>query len=240
MESSNVRSSQQRDASKSQGCLYFDELLTILVEAKAVLNSHPLTYVSSENIEPLTLAHLLSGFHVLTLPDQSATDSDDPDCSPPEKLTHQMRHLSKVFKHFWTQWKRGYLLELHEFHRVCEESGSKYEVQEGDVIIVYDAGQPRGLWRLSKVENIVRGADDVIHGIKLMSKRGALKILRRPLHQIYPLEVCSKLKDKNSATTNTNQDEVHVEKSQPPMSSGKVNSPTTIRPVRRAFSEALD
>ena len=168
--------------------------------------------------------------------------SDDPDCSPPEKLTRQMRHLSKVLKHFWTQWKREYLLELREFHRVCEESGSKYKVQEGNVIIVYDAGQPRGLWRLSKVGNIVRGADGVIHGvcIKVMSKRGALKILHRLLHQIYPLEVCSKLKDKNSATTNTNQDEVHVEKSQPPMSSGQVNSPTTIWPVRRAFSEARD
>ena len=43
-----------------QSQLSFDELSTILVEIEAVLNSRPLTYSYSDDIEePITLAHLI-------------------------------------------------------------------------------------------------------------------------------------------------------------------------------------
>ena len=42
--------------------LSFDELLTMITEIEAVLNSRPLSYVSGEDIdEPLTPSHLLVG-----------------------------------------------------------------------------------------------------------------------------------------------------------------------------------
>ena len=49
--------------------LSFDELTTILVEVEAVLNSRPLTYLYSDDIEePLTPWHLVIGQRLLTLP----------------------------------------------------------------------------------------------------------------------------------------------------------------------------
>lgn len=40
----------------------YDELTTVVTEAEMILNSHPLSYVSTEDIEePLTPAHLLVG-----------------------------------------------------------------------------------------------------------------------------------------------------------------------------------
>ena len=43
-----------------QAKLTLDELLTIMVEVEAVLNSRPLTYVSMDDVEePLTPSHLL-------------------------------------------------------------------------------------------------------------------------------------------------------------------------------------
>ena len=42
--------------------LSFDELTTILVEVEAVLNSRPLTYLYSDDVEePLTPSHLVIG-----------------------------------------------------------------------------------------------------------------------------------------------------------------------------------
>ena len=49
--------------------LSFDELTTILVEVEAVLNSRPLTYLHSDDVEePLTPWHLVIGQRLLTLP----------------------------------------------------------------------------------------------------------------------------------------------------------------------------
>ena len=50
--------------------LTYDELLTLVVETEAVLNSRPLSYVSSDDLEePMTPSHLLIGYRVLSLPD---------------------------------------------------------------------------------------------------------------------------------------------------------------------------
>ena len=46
----------------SKARLLYDELLTAATEVKGILNSRPLTYVQSDNIEEvLTPSHLLTG-----------------------------------------------------------------------------------------------------------------------------------------------------------------------------------
>ena len=57
-----------------------EELLTLLLEVEAALNSRPLTYVSTEDVrEPLTPSHPLYGFRdrVLSLPDRPSEKIDD-------------------------------------------------------------------------------------------------------------------------------------------------------------------
>ena len=79
--------SAKRCLKKSVGrnCLTHDELLTLVVEVEAVLNSRALTYASSEDVEePLTQSHLLVGYRILILPKPFI--SDDPDYSPLDLL----------------------------------------------------------------------------------------------------------------------------------------------------------
>ena len=53
-----------------QAKLSYDEMHTAIVEIEAIINSQPLSYVSSDDTEePLTPSHLLVGCRILSLPD---------------------------------------------------------------------------------------------------------------------------------------------------------------------------
>ena len=84
--------------SVGRAILTYDKLLTVLAEVEIILNSRPLSYLSSENIEePLTPSHLLIGHRVLSLPDTVVTcgggDCDEDIDVSQESLSKKARHL---------------------------------------------------------------------------------------------------------------------------------------------------
>ena len=128
--------------------LSYDELITILVEVEATLNSRSISYLSSEDFEePLTPSHLLIGRRVVTLPDVEATCEGDPDFGDIDTrvdLTRRMRHLSQVMEHFWKRWRSKYLTALRErrsYNSSLREPRSK-------VVLIYDPDRPRTTWRM--------------------------------------------------------------------------------------------
>ena len=101
--------------------LTYEELLTAVAEVEMVLNSRPLSYVSSDDIEePLTPSHLLVGRRILGLPEDPCYEvSSDPDFDvTPKTLDKRMQHLSQILNHFWRRWRSEYLLNLRESHRM--------------------------------------------------------------------------------------------------------------------------
>ena len=81
-----------------KNCLTHNELLTLITEVEAVLNSGSLTDVSLEDVmKPLTPLHLLVGYRILTLPDP--TIADDLEYTS-ENLTWRMSHLAKTLGRF--------------------------------------------------------------------------------------------------------------------------------------------
>ena len=101
--------SAKRCLKKSTGknCLSYGELHTLVVEIEAVLNSRPLTYVASEDIEePLTPSHRLVGYRILTLPDPPITEEDDSGDSP-DGLTRRASHLTRTLRHFGIVGRRN-------------------------------------------------------------------------------------------------------------------------------------
>ena len=94
-----------------KNCLTFDELLTLVTEVvnevEGVPNSKPLTYVYSDDItEPLIPSHLLVGYRVLTLPDDTISQDVD-DKHTPGNFTRKAAHLVKTLKNFLEMLEAG-------------------------------------------------------------------------------------------------------------------------------------
>ena len=146
--------------------LTYEELLTVVVEIECVLSSRPLTYVSSEDrVEPLTNSHLLTGRRLLSIPDESIVVEEE--SSDVEILTKRERYVTSLLSHFWSRWKRKYVVELQEHHRALEKGAASNSpsVETGNIVIVMEEGKSnRGMWKLGKVLDVYPGNDGLVRG----------------------------------------------------------------------------
>ena len=85
--------------------LTLDELNTVVIQIEAILNSRPISYVSSEDLEePLTPSHLLTGYRLLCLPDSSAVrDSDENFDLTSHDLNTRAQNLTRALDQFWNR-----------------------------------------------------------------------------------------------------------------------------------------
>ena len=170
--------------------LSYDELLTVVIEVEGTLNVRPLTYVyEGDSEEPLTPSHLMHGRRLTSLPSYPLRRDKEEEVSM-KGLNKHLKYLSCKLDHFWRRWKREYLSELREHHRRNLPGGSTV-VQVGDMVTVAKEGVSRGKWRLGKVEELITGKDGETRGakIKVLTKKGRLMYLNRPVQGLCPLEV---------------------------------------------------
>ena len=128
-------------------CLTNEQLLTVLKEAEAVINSRPLTYVGDDinSFMTLTPAHFLSLNPKVGLPALSQENTDDTDYRPETTSSERVIALwKKGLKHlnsFWRIWREDYLLSIRErSQRTLKErrTRSPFKANVGDVILVKD------------------------------------------------------------------------------------------------------
>ena len=172
--------------------LTFDELGTVLAEVEANLNSRPLTYEYEEvGSEVLTPSHLVYGRRIVTLPDSKDQEVSRLDEEPTKTNSiARFKHLSTVLGHFWSRWKREYLTNLREFHKVGVVDKEYVLVEPGDVVIVYEQGKKRGEWRTGLVQELICGKDNVVRGARVcVMTNGHRQVLNRALQHLYPVEV---------------------------------------------------
>eukprot|EP00731_Ephydatia_muelleri_P009508 Em0005g94a len=175
--------------------LTFDELLTVIVEVEGTLNSRPLTYLAADDVqEPLTPAHLLTGYRLLGLPDPHSVLEQDADfvvSGDRSSITTRMEYTRRLLRHFWKRWRSEYLISLRDTHKYTNITGNgkRYAAME-DIVLVHDENHPRTFWKLGRVENLIEGHDGLVRAavVRVASESGTTT-LRRPVQLLYPLEM---------------------------------------------------
>ena len=174
-----------------------EQLVTLLTEIEAVLNSRPLTYVYEDLRSGfvLTPSHFLVSNRKLGL---STTDNvdypKDEDFQPNSKdsATKLLESWKKGQQHldsFWKFWKEEYLMSLRErlplMHKMYKNCDLR-EPKEGEIVIIKD-DVPRSSWKLGKIMRLIPSRDYKIPSaeIQLPSK----SIVKRAVNYLYPLEL---------------------------------------------------
>ena len=168
--------------------LNYDELSTVLSEVKNTLNSRPLTYLYDELGEALTPSHLLHGHRFSPLSEGIDPDSNLDDDNN-DNLSKRFLYLTKKLSHFWNRWRKEYVADLREFHKLT--NGKAASVKKGDIVLLQEDNIKRGQWKLAMVEEIICGKDGEPRGasVRKSGGKGKPEILNRPIQRLYPLEI---------------------------------------------------
>lgn len=107
--------------------LSYDELSTVLTEVEAIVNSRPISYLSSVDLkEPLTPSHLLTEHRVLSLPDGTGatTDITDEDfVLSSEDLNARAQCLTRALEDYWIRWREECLFQLRKWYHAADNTG---------------------------------------------------------------------------------------------------------------------
>ncbi|XP_070556442.1 uncharacterized protein [Ptychodera flava] len=104
-----------------KACLTYEQLHTLIIEAKVVVNTHPLVYVDDDinSSIVLTPADFLTLNPKTGMPD-AEPDSNDPDLeykprmSSAKKLLQTWKNGQQLLNRFWNRWRDSYVLSLRE------------------------------------------------------------------------------------------------------------------------------
>ena len=89
-----------------------------------------------------------------------------------------------MLDHFWGRWRKEYISFLRETQRMIRGQHSDI-IKLNDIVIVYDQKEPRHLWRVGRVINLIPSKDGKSRGAEvILGKTKA--IIRRPVNRLYP------------------------------------------------------
>ncbi|KRX56042.1 Pro-Pol polyprotein, partial [Trichinella sp. T9] len=92
-----------------------EELVTILCEIEARINARPLTTISddSNDLEPLTPFHFLTGRTLMELPDMTTRRLvGKKSTSTTMTLRRRWYYQRKILRHLWQRWRKEYLVNF--------------------------------------------------------------------------------------------------------------------------------
>ena len=154
-----------------------ESLTTLMCQVEAIINSRPITVVSSDpsDQEPLTPNHLLLLRAGPTVP---------PGVFVKEDLYHrrrwrQVQYLADVF---WRRWTQEYLPSLQQRQKWFKP---RRNFSVGDVVLIIDSLTPRNLWPLGRITATFPGKDGLVRSVQIKTKSSSFC---RPIDKLCLLE----------------------------------------------------
>lgn len=158
--------------------LTYEEFYTVLVQIEAILNSRPMTPLSSDpsDVLPLTPGHFLIG-RPLTAP-----ASDDLTTESSTRLQRYER-IEQLRQQFWQRWSKEYISELQQ--RTKWKSSSE-DIKLDSLVLMKDNNLPPLKWRLGRIVRLYTGKDGVS---RVADIRTAAGVVKRAFSKICPLPI---------------------------------------------------
>lgn len=154
----------------------YEELSTALAQIEAILNSRPMTPMSTDpnDLSPLTPGHFLIG-RPLTAPACS-----DLTRSTTSRLPRYDR-IAQIRQHFWKRWSLEYISEL--------QTRTKWQTNQDTLIpntlvLVKEDNLPPLQWRLGRVVQTYPGKDGISRVAVIKTATGDIK---RSYHKLCPI-----------------------------------------------------
>ncbi|XP_028414391.1 uncharacterized protein LOC114537541 [Dendronephthya gigantea] len=159
--------------------LTWSELIDVLLDVEIQINRRPLSYMEDDVELPALTPCTFLFQRTSELPESEPWRIDD------EDLRKRAKYLTTCKNSLWRRWQREYLTALRERHSLVHKT-QKYEVSEGDAVIVKTDDKNRGKWPLAIVVKLFPGSDGRTRAVQLKTKNG---VIERPVQHLYPLEL---------------------------------------------------
>ena len=166
---------------KSEVMTYVD-FLTLMKDAEAQVNDRPLLAVSEEAFDVITPSMLCLGRRIRLWQD-FFSETECKESSEVRLRWQECQNLSREFEKLWTS---QYLTQLHTRHRWVSKHPN---LKIGDLVLIEEQNRKQYQWPLGRVFRIIKGPDGQVRTVLLRSKNSR-KILKRSIHEIFPLEAC--------------------------------------------------
>ncbi|KPJ16510.1 hypothetical protein RR48_08101 [Papilio machaon] len=144
--------------------LTFEELATLFAQIEAILNSRPLTPLSSDpsDLYPLTPGHFLIGRPLVSVPSLPVTST----------RPNRYEAIEKMRQHFWDRWRKEFIAELQER---TKWKTRQQDLAVGDMVVLKEDNLPPLLWRLGRVLQLFTGPDGVNRVADIKTSRGTIR-----------------------------------------------------------------
>lgn len=156
--------------------LDYEDMLTVLIQIEAVLNSRPISPLSTDpdDLTPLTPGHFLIGRALYSIPETDLSNANNPD------RLQVFQRSQFVMQCFWRRWQREVVPEMQ---RRCKWFSRLPELTKvGSVVILQENGIPPLHWKIGIVTEIHRSGDNVIRSASIRLPGGS--VVRRSVRQL--------------------------------------------------------
>lgn len=157
-----------------QQLLSYEELITVLAQIECILNSRPLTVLSSDPTEPtaLTPSHFL---HTAPLCSFPAAEVDS------VSILQRYSLLDKLVQSFWKRWRLEY---LHALQTREKWNTPAAPIALGTVVVIIVDAAPPLAWPLGVVEKLHASRDSTVRVVSVRTAKGTFL---RPVVRLCPL-----------------------------------------------------
>lgn len=142
----------------------YEEFNTIVSRVEAILNSRPLTPVSTDpdDLDFLSPGHFLIGQPLLAVPPRSTYTAK-------MTVTNRWKLLDQCHQAFWKRWSSEYLTTLQERIKWIAEGPN---LRVDDMVVVMDGQSSPLAWRLGRVRQVLPGPDGIVRVARVFTLQG--------------------------------------------------------------------